>query len=218
MSCGKNGQKLEILYAVERKRLLAFAEADNPQGEYACPVFGAGNTEADVLLIGEAPGAEETKSGVPFVGKAGKQLTELLKTAGLDREAIYITNAVKYRPVKRKEKTVSNRTPSRAEIDGSLPLLREEILLILPHVIVTLGNTPLRAVLELSEMDMMPIGDCHGKVQRVTVGGKRFDLIPLYHPASAIYNRSLLPVMEADAGFMGRFAESVSFAAENKYN
>ena len=190
---------LQEAYWAERSRLLGLAERDDPQGEYRSPVFGEGSVFARALLIGEAPGAEETKLGRPFVGKAGKQLDTLIALFGVDRESVYISNVVKYRPVVRSPKSVRNRTPQPAEIEQSLPLLRREIELIRPDMILTLGNTPLKGVYQLNGGKPPVIGAVHGAECMVEISGRRVTLIPLYHPASGIYNRSLVEVMEQDA-------------------
>jgi len=194
---------LEQLYALERNRLYLLSETDTPQGEYASPVFSAGNYPADVMLIGEAPGAEETKAACPFVGKAGKQLDSLLEQANIDRQQLFVTNVVKYRPVVRSVRTTKNRTPSQMELLDGLPLLKEEILQVQPHIIVTLGNTPLRAVLMLAERKYQTIGELHGTPIPIEIAGQAYTLFALYHPASCIYNRSLLPQLEADAYSLG---------------
>ena len=198
-------QQLESLYESERKRLYLLAQADDPQGEYLQPVFGSGNRNAGVVLIGEAPGAEETRRQTPFVGKAGKQLDALLETAGICRNEIYITNVVKYRPVVRGNGHTKNRTPSGKEIAAALPLLQEEISCLNCSTIVTLGNVPLGAILRLSDDAPIKstIGQLHGTVNRITIARQRITLFPLYHPASGIYNRALLPVMELDAAALG---------------
>jgi len=192
--------QLELLYALERERLSRQAALDQPQGEYAHPVFGQGAPSARLLLIGEAPGAEETRQGRPFVGKAGRQLDELFCLFGITRENAYITNVVKYRPVVRSPRSIRNRTPVPSEVEASLPLLQKEIELIRPDILCTLGNTPLRAVYRLAGEKPEVVGNVHGtRIQLTTAGGASFELIPLYHPASGIYNRSLIEVMREDA-------------------
>jgi DNA polymerase len=167
------------------------------------PVFGEGCCTANVLLIGEAPGAEEAKLGRPFSGRAGRQLDALFASFGVARENAYITNVVKYRPVVRSERSVRNRTPKPAEVESALPLLRREIELLRPRVVLTLGNTPLKAVFRLCGETPGTIGILHGTRIPLRMGGVSFVLIPLYHPASGIYNRSLIEVMERDASFVG---------------
>jgi len=202
---GETGGKcaLEEAYTQERARLFALAAKDEPQGEYRRPVFGEGGHGAKILLIGEAPGADETKLGRPFVGKAGKQLDALFCRFGVMREDAFITNAVKYRPVMRSEKSVRNRTPHPAEVKAALPLLSREIELIAPRLILTLGNTPLRAVYALAGEKPPAVGAAHGRMLPLEIGGRSLSLIPLYHPASGIYNRALVEVMERDAAFVG---------------
>lgn len=149
-------------------------------------VFGEGNIEAEVVLIGEAPGEKEEETGRSFVGTAGKNLDEFLEIVGLSREDIYITNVVKIRPYKVNPKTgrKSNRPPTKKEIGISIGILREQLEFIKPRVVVTLGNVSLKAVLG---DDNAKIGTYHGK----SLEQKNFILFPLYHPASIIYNRSL---------------------------
>lgn len=149
-------------------------------------VFGEGNTKAEVVLIGEAPGEKEEKTGKPFVGAAGKNLDEFLDIVKLNREDIYITNVVKIRPYKVNQSTgrKSNRPPNKKEIQVSMDILREQLDFIKPKVAVTLGNVPLKALLG---DDTAKIGDYHGKPIEL----HNFMLFPLYHPASIIYNRSL---------------------------
>ena len=200
---------LEEAYTQERARLFSLASCDFPQGEYHNPVFGEGRPGAKILLIGEAPGAEETKLGHPFVGKAGKQLDALFCRFGVMREDAYITNVVKYRPVVRSPKSVKNRTPLPAEVSSSLPLLKTEILHLSPKLLLTLGNTPLKALYALAGQKPPTIGTAHGKMQQISIEGKLFSVIALYHPASGIYNRTLVEVMEQDAAFVGEIVRSI---------
>ena len=200
---------LEEAYTQERTRLFSLASCDVPQGEYHNPVFGEGRPGAKILLIGEAPGAEETKLGHPFVGKAGKQLDALFCRFGVMREDAYITNVVKYRPVVRSPKSVKNRTPLPAEVSSSLPLLKTEILHLSPKLLLTLGNTPLKAVFALAGEKPPVIGSAHGKIQNIVIEGVPFKLVPLYHPASGIYNRALVSVMEEDAACVGEVVRSL---------
>ena len=163
-------------------------------------VFGEGRTDRPpIMLIGEAPGEQETRQGRPFVGKAGKNLDAFLAVVGLKREELYISNVVKIRPTKVSEKgTVSNRPPNREELALFAPFLMEEILLVQPQMIVTLGNVPLKALLGSGAV----IGGMHGRMTNAAVAHEKqaaeFPIFPLYHPASIIYNRSLQAVYEAD--------------------
>jgi len=169
-------------------------------GENKPPVFGAGRAQTPpLMLIGEAPGEQETLQGRPFVGKAGKNLTAFLQGVGLEREAIYISNVVKFRPtrVSAAGRTV-NRPPTREEIRRFIPWLYREIALVKPGALVTLGNVALGAFVENET-----IGACHGGWRRVTInpdGGAALTLplFALYHPASVIYNRSLAAVYQND--------------------
>jgi len=201
---------LEAAYNAERSRLFTLASKDEPQGEYRKPVFGEGLHGAKILLIGEAPGAEETKFGHPFVGKAGKQLDALFCRFGVMRADAFITNVVKYRPVVRSEKSIRNRTPLPVEVKAALPLLLHEIELIQPKLILTLGNTPLKAVYALAGKKPPVIGEAHGQALPLVIGALTLTLIPLYHPASGIYNRSLVEVMERDAAFVGEIVQNLA--------
>ena len=165
--------------------------ADLYEGEKKILVHGEGEIGARVMLVGEAPGEQETLQGRPFVGKAGKNLNEFLELAGMERGELYVTNAVKFRPTKRSAagRTV-NRPPTREEVSLFLPWLRREIELVAPEVIVTLGNVPLRALTGPKAV----IGDVHGALQEAD--GLR--LYPMYHPASLIYNPGLREVYAED--------------------
>ncbi|MDO4483152.1 MAG: uracil-DNA glycosylase [Clostridia bacterium] len=163
-------------------------------------VFGEGESDSPrILLIGEAPGEQETLQKRPFVGKAGKNLDEFLAVVGLNRPELWITNVVKIRPTKCSEKgRLSNRPPNREELALFTPFLYEELLLLKPRLIVTLGNTPLKALLGKGAL----IGDHHGSMTQaiITHGAEQcaFPVYPLYHPASIIYNRSLKDVYLRD--------------------
>ncbi|MBS7335545.1 MAG: uracil-DNA glycosylase [Eubacteriales bacterium] len=192
---------LEELYSAERGRLSALIEKND--GDYASPVFGEGPYSARLMLIGEAPGREEAEAGRPFVGKAGRQLNELLNKASINRQDVFVTNAVKFRPVRRREKNTANRTPAAKELEAGLPLLKSEIALIKPKVIATLGNSPLSSIAKLAQSDIGKIGSVHGKAIDIIIEGERITLFPLYHPASGIYNRSLIETMERDIEALG---------------
>ena len=166
-------------------------------------VPGEGDTDAKLLLIGEAPGAKETELGRPFVGAAGKNLDEFLKVIHRQREEIYISNVVKFRPYKvhPTKGTKSNRPPKTGEIKLCLPYLKQEITVISPKIIVTLGNTALQSVLGDKTVK---IGDCHGtKVPYDT----NTCIFALYHPASIIYNRALAEVYQADLELLSKLLD-----------
>lgn len=175
-----------------RQALRAFIAGVMPGRENAL-VFGEGPKHAPLMLIGEAPGEQETLQGRPFVGKAGQNLDHFLALAGLSREEIYISNAVKLRPTKTgKTGRLSNRPPTKDEIALFRPWLMREIEEVAPGMIATLGNVPLRAVTGRS----LSIGEVHGQV--LDAGETGLPLFALYHPASLIYNRSLTDVYEQD--------------------
>ena len=189
------------LYEKERLRI---AETAGSRGDYSHPVFGEGPASPQVMLIGEAPGGDEARQGRPFVGKAGRQLDALLNGAGIDRSRVYVTNAVKFRPVNVKPNSISNRTPTGAELKAGLPLLKSELCLLSPRIVVTLGNTPLRAILTLAGERIRTIGELHGKSISVTIEGREMLLSPQYHPASVIYNRALADTLAEDIGRLGK--------------
>ena len=165
-------------------------------GESKVLVHGEGTIGAKVMLIGEAPGQQETLLRRPFVGKAGKNLDEFLLLAGIDRSALYVSNTVKFRPTKISAAgRVVNRPPTKEEIALFLPWLKQEIALVGPQVIVTLGNVPLKALLGAKAV----IGEMHGRFHQAD--GMR--IYPMYHPASVIYNPSLKEVYADDVRCLG---------------
>jgi uracil-DNA glycosylase family 4 len=146
-------------------------------------VFGEGNPEAEVVLIGEAPGKQEDLLGKPFVGASGKFLNEMLEMIGMKREDVYITNIVKYRPP-------DNRDPTPAEKKAFLPYLQSQLEVIQPKVVVTLGRHSMNCFLP-----DLQISKVHGEPKRVKLSLKRDSddtlavvILPLYHPAAALYN------------------------------
>ena len=174
------------------QELLAAVETSAYQSKTI--VFGEGAAQPALMMIGEAPGGDEEKQGRPFVGKAGKNLSAFLEVVGLKREEIYISNVVKLRPTKESPKTgkLVNRPPSSDEIAFFLPFLQEEIKVISPKVVVTLGNVPLKAV---TGEKKAVIGDYHGKPTPLADGRTLF---ALYHPAAVIYNRALQATYDED--------------------
>ena len=164
-------------------------------------VFGDGNAQAPTLmLVGEAPGEQEALQGKPFVGKAGKNLTAFLEAVGLKRDALYISNVVKFRPsrISAAGRRV-NRAPTPAERAWFTPWLMREVALVKPHALVTLGNVALNAFLP----DGAAIGAHHGQWHNARIAppdgeGFTVPLFALYHPASVIYNRALAAVYSAD--------------------
>lgn len=173
--------KRQLLDELYKKYILNFSEKDY--------VFGDGNINATTMLIGEAPGRFEIEQGIPFVGAAGKNLFDYLSIAELKREDVFITNTMKYRLQKPSSKTGKpvNRPAVKGDIEENRHFLLEEISIIDPVYIITLGNVPLRAVCGGEAC----IGDIHGSVIKVNICSTEYMVIALYHPASIIYNRSL---------------------------
>ncbi len=150
-------------------------------------VMGDGNLNAEIVFIGEAPGKKEDEQGVPFVGASGKFLNEMLATAGLERADVYITNIVKYRPPK-------NRDPSKDEKQTFWPYLLRQLEIINPKVVITLGRHSMGYFLPGAV-----IGNIHGQPVDVTIDDDAtYCLIPLYHPAAALYNGSLRQTLADD--------------------
>jgi len=159
-------------------------------------VVGKGNPEADILFVGEAPGRNEDKKGLPFVGAAGKNLDKLLKNVGLTIEDIYVANILKCRPPK-------NRDPRPGEIKLHTPWLLKQIKDMNPKVICSLGNYATKFFLSDGDVEKMKeqenITQVHGKIIETEIQGIKIKLIPLFHPAAIIYNRNkLTPLWEAD--------------------
>lgn len=145
-------------------------------------VPGTGPADADVVFIGEGPGAQEDEEGLPFVGRSGRYLDQLLESIGLDREKVFITNVVKCRPP-------GNRDPHVAEVEACTPYLDQQLALIQPDLVVTLG----RFAMEHFFSDGR-ISEVHGQPRRI----ENAIYLPLYHPAAALYRGSLRDVVEQD--------------------
>jgi uracil-DNA glycosylase family 4 len=150
-------------------------------------VFGTGDPNADLMFVGEAPGFHEDQQGVPFVGQAGKLLETLLNGIGLSRTDVYIANVLKCRPP-------GNRDPQPEEIEACESHLFHQIELIRPTLVATLGNFATK----LLSGKPTGITRVHGVPQQVTLGGNAVTLYPLYHPAAALYTRSMLSMLEED--------------------
>lgn len=149
-------------------------------------VMGDGNLDAEIVFIGEAPGKKEDESGLPFVGASGRFLNEMLAAASLKREDVYITNIVKYRPP-------DNRDPTKSEKAKFWPFLMRQIEIIDPKVVITLGRHSGSTFLP----DLV-ISKDHGQAQTVRLGDKDRLVVPLYHPAAALYNGSMRQVLIDD--------------------
>lgn len=146
-------------------------------------VPSVGPEDAEVVFIGEAPGANEVEEGEPFVGRAGDRMNDFLEEIGVNRGEIYITNLVKIRPP-------DNRDPKKEEIEAWAPLLEKELEAVEPEMIVTLGNFPSKHVLDTDE----GISKIHGRI--FTREGQK--IMPVYHPAATLYDRSKGPELKKD--------------------
>ena len=157
------------------------------------PVIGEGSHSASIMFVGEAPGENEAKTGRPFCGRAGKVLDDLLLSVDIERKDVYITNIVKDRPPK-------NRDPLPEEIELYAPFLDQQIAIIKPKVIATLGRFSMEYVMRRYglEGELDTIGVLHGRVFDKRVGVDKVKIVPLYHPAAAIYNQHLLGTLKED--------------------
>jgi DNA polymerase len=166
-------------------------------------VFGEGDPDAKIMFIGEAPGAQEAKTGKPFVGRAGKLLDSLLDDINLDRNDVYITNIVKDRPP-------SNRTPRVGEIKTYAPFLLEQIRIIKPKIIATLGRLAMQFILRTYDHPQKDkkIGELHGEILEAQSENGKIKIIPLYHPAAVFYNRDLEIAVKEDFQKLSKFIET----------
>ncbi|MBI2485119.1 uracil-DNA glycosylase [Candidatus Uhrbacteria bacterium] len=157
--------------------------ADERRQNGVLPVLGEGNHDAEIMFVGEAPGRNEAATGRPFCGAAGRILDELIESIGLKREEVYITNVVKDRPPQ-------NRDPFPDEIALYGPLLERQIDIIRPKVLATLGRFSMDYLLRRFglEAELASISRLHGKTFRVSAPWGNLAIVPLYHPAVAIYN------------------------------
>lgn len=169
--------------------------AEHLRGCTRCPlsegrttvVVGAGDPDADLLFVGEAPGANEDRTGLPFVGQAGKLLDQLLDGIGLSREQVFIANVLKCRPP-------GNRDPRPDEIDSCRGYLEEQVGLIRPRVVCTLGNFATKLLSGRPD----GISTVHGHPLPIEFGGVPVILYPVFHPAAALYTRAMLGSLEED--------------------
>jgi DNA polymerase len=150
-------------------------------------VFGAGNADADLMFVGEAPGAEEDRSGLPFVGRAGQLLNQMLEEIGLARDDVFIANVLKSRPP-------GNRDPHPDEIQACEPYLFEQVRLIEPRVVCTLGNFATK----LLSGSPTGITKVRGTPQVHELGGRTVFLLPLFHPAAALRTPAVKETLRAD--------------------
>lgn len=164
------------------------------------PVIGEGSQSAHIMFVGEAPGKTEAETGKPFCGRSGKMLDELLASIGMDRTTVYVTNLVKDRPQ-------DNRDPSQDEIALYGPLLARQISLIQPHIVVALGRLSMKYLFEtygLAE-HLAPISKIHGTEFKGTTSYGTVTVVALYHPAFALYNGSMKPVLKKDFKILKKY-------------
>jgi len=185
---------------VKEERIAALNEEIKKNYPEEKIIIGYGNLNCDLMLLGEAPGAKEIELGEPFVGQAGKYFEEFLSFLNLKREDVYITNSVKYRPTKTNPKTnrLSNRTPTSKEIDAFRAYVYEEISIIRPKLIATLGNIALKLIFN----DDIKIGKVHGQLMEKKIRDTVYNIFPLYHPAAVIYNRRLKDIYMEDLAIL----------------
>ena len=150
-------------------------------------VFGAGNADADLMFVGEAPGANEDQQGLPFVGQAGRLLDQLLAEIGLSRADVFIQNTLMCRPP-------GNRDPQPSEIQNCSGYLLRKIELVQPRVICTLGNFATKLLRD----DPTGITRLHGRPEERRIGNTDVVLYPLFHPAAALYTPAMLETLRAD--------------------
>ena len=166
-------------------------------------VMGDGSIDATVVFIGEAPGKAEDLSGLPFVGAAGKFLNQMFVMSGLERSDVYITNIVKYRPP-------NNRDPKISEKEAFWPYLVRQLEVIRPKIVVTLGRHSMEYFLPNQK-----IGDIHGKSNQIKLGNMQMAIVPLYHPAAALYNGGLRATLIEDFNKLSKIIEFYTSKKEN---
>ncbi len=164
------------------------------------PVLGEGSHVSNIVFVGEAPGRNEAKTGKPFCGAAGKILDELLESVGINRNEIYITNIVNDRPPE-------NRDPLPEEIKAYAPTLDRVLEIIEPKVIATLGRFSMDYIMRKFDLgfDIEPISHAHGKSFTAKAKWGKLEIIPLYHPAAAIYNQSLKETLKLDFQILKKY-------------
>ena len=165
-------------------------------------VFGAGDADAELMFVGEAPGAEEDRQGLPFVGRAGQLLNQLLEEIGLSREGVFIANVLKSRPP-------GNRDPQPLEIEACRPYLFEQIRLIEPKVLCTLGNFATK----LLSGNPAGITRVRGTPQVHELGGRTVFLLPLFHPAAALRTPAVKETLRGDFGMISQLLAGSAPAA-----
>lgn len=177
--------KEEVL-GLKRSPLYAYRTSNN-----YFPVIGEGSHDAHIMFVGEAPGKNEAETAKPFCGASGRVLDKLLASVGISRADVYITNIVKDRPPE-------NRDPTSEEIAIYGPFLDRQIEILRPMVIATLGRFSMVYILERFGITPDPISKAHGSVYTAQASYGEVKIVPLYHPATALYNGSMMATLEED--------------------
>ncbi len=162
------------------------------------PVPGAGNPQAEVVFIGEAPGYHEDQRGIPFCGRAGKLLDKLMVRADLKREEVFICNILRHRPP-------NNRDPKPEEVAACQPFLDRQLAVIEPRVIVTLGRFAMNKFLSEAKISQM-----HGQPRFVDYQSREYVIFPMYHPAASLRNGNIKEAEEKDFDKLGQFLEKLA--------
>jgi len=161
------------------------------------PVPGDGNPNADIVFIGEAPGAHEDEQGLPFVGNSGKLLDKLLNTINIPRRDVFICNILKHRPPE-------NRDPTPDEIKACVPYLKAQLKIIKPKIVITLGRFALNYFLP-DEL----ISRVRGKIRQIKWQGIDLTLVPVYHPSAGLRNGAMLKSLQDDFQAIGKFLKNI---------
>jgi DNA polymerase len=200
-------QKTEALRAI-RDEVLNLTQSplyEERLNAGAHAVIGEGCHDANIMFIGEAPGKNEAKYGRPFCGAAGRVLDELLAGIAVERSSVYITNIVKDRPPE-------NRDPQPKEIECYAPFLDRQMQIIEPAIIATLGRYAMQYIMQHFDLDFAiePISKAHGKRFTATASYGTITIVPLYHPAAAIYNQHLKETLRTDMEVLKTLQQSRS--------
>ncbi len=174
------------------------------------PVPGEGNLDAKIMLIGEAPGYWEDVKGRPFVGAAGKLLDEFMSSIGLSRDDVYIANVLKCRPP-------GNRDPTPVEVRACTPFLDRQIEIIKPMFIVTLGRHSTSYILSKAGFNVESITKIHGKIYKAMLLGLSIFIIPMFHPAAALYNAKYKDALRNDFKLLKNELERLKSKKLDKY-
>lgn len=201
MSSERTEQLREIKDKIVNLKESPLYEYRTENGYY--PVIGQGNHFADIMFIGEAPGKNEAETGRPFCGASGRVLDELLEHIELKREDVYVTNIVKDRPP-------NNRDPRKAEIELYAPFLEQQVDIIQPNVIATLGRFSMEFILKRYNAPeaKQKISQLHGTVIKVKTGYGEASVVPLFHPAAALYNPGQKDTLKADFQVLKQFVDA----------